>query len=42
MAPAELEDLLLKSPDVEDVAVIGIPGYASPLLRNKLQLIYRF
>ncbi|EJD02554.1 acetyl-CoA synthetase-like protein [Fomitiporia mediterranea MF3/22] len=26
VAPAELEDMLLKSPDVEDAAVIGIPG----------------
>lgn len=26
VAPAELEDLLLKSPDIEDAAVIGIPG----------------
>ncbi|OCB89395.1 acetyl-CoA synthetase-like protein [Sanghuangporus baumii] len=26
VAPAELEDLLLKSADVDDVAVIGIPG----------------
>ena len=27
VAPAELEDLLLKNPDVEDAAVIGIQGY---------------
>ena len=31
VAPAELEDLLLKSTDVEDVAVIGIPGLAGLL-----------
>ena len=27
VAPAELEDLLFKNPDVEDAAVIGIQGY---------------
>ena len=33
VAPAELEDLLLKSPDVADAAVIGIHGYVpEPLL----------
>lgn len=41
VAPAELEDLLLKSPDVEDVAVIGIPAYVSPFVLTRPYLTLR-
>lgn len=32
VAPAELEALLLENVDVQDVAVVGVPGYASYLV----------